>query len=86
MNQSGVRTNLTVMVAWCGDQQKGDIFELQTEEDFDNCENFPLHPVSFPSQNSVDGFIVAPPDQTSGSVLRSHWSSSNEARLSLVEL
>ena len=57
-----VKSNLTVMVAWCG-ELKEDIYELQTEDDFNNCENFPEDPVTNPSShNGVDGFIVTGPD------------------------
>ena len=58
-----VRTNLTVMVAWCGTLE-ADIYELQTESDFNNCENFPEDPMSYPRRlrrNQVDGFIVTGP-------------------------
>ena len=62
MDQSGVRTNLTVTVAWCPQQDQVEIFELQTAEDFHNCQNFPDDPMSFPSQDDFDGFIVAGPE------------------------
>lgn len=48
------------MVAWCGELQ-ADIYEVQTEEDFHNCENLPEDPVNYPSHEDVDGFIVNGP-------------------------
>ena len=55
-----LRSNLTVMLAWCGDQQE-QIYELEKEADFNNCENIPQDPLNFPSGKAVDGFIVTGP-------------------------
>ena len=51
---------VTVIVAWCDGLEK-DIYEVETEEDFDNCENLPEDPVTYSSHDSVDGFIVHNP-------------------------
>ena len=48
-------TDLIVIIAWC-DGQETDIYEVATEEDFDNSENLPEDPVSYSSNGSLDGF------------------------------
>ena len=53
-------TKLTAIVAWCDGQEK-DIYEVETEEDFNNCQNLPEDPVTYSSNGQVDGFIVHGP-------------------------
>ena len=53
-------SDLIVIIAWC-DGLETDIYEVETEEDFDNCKNLPEYPVTYSSNNSVDGFIVHGP-------------------------
>ena len=52
-----VTSNLTAIVAWCGVGQT-DIYEVESEEDFNNCENLLEDPVTYSSHDSLDGFIV----------------------------
>ena len=59
-HHNSVSSNLTVMVAWCGELQ-ADIYELQTEADFNRCENFPEVPLTVSSQSDVNGIIVTGP-------------------------
>ena len=55
-----VETGITAIVAWC-DGLKTDIYEVETEEDFDKCENLPNDPVTYSKNHHVDGFIVHGP-------------------------
>ena len=34
------------------------MFELETEEDFNKCNNFPKNPVSYETEGGLDGFLV----------------------------
>ena len=55
-----METELTAIIAWCDGKEKG-IYEVVTEKDFDNCENLPEYPVTYSSNDPVDGFIVHGP-------------------------
>jgi len=59
-NRVTVLGETTAIIAWCNTNTVDvrEIFEVQTEEDFNECKNLPTNPMIFETEGAVDGVLV----------------------------
>ena len=55
--------NNSAMIAWCTDQEM-DIYEVFSEEDFNNCNNLSENPTHYSKDYEIEGFVIRPTNAT----------------------